>query len=417
MSERASEREQEDEAMAQGDEEATTTGVDAATMTPKKRWQEQEEKRNNNNNNNAGGGKTFRELMIERVGSEEHSAISQVLSSQQEQFQTQVQELHSISQRQWQHVSKTLFPYLESFRPASLNSGQSATGASPLFSHEQQKAAATAMGQAASVLGAQNAGNQAVAGNWWHDPMKVMGIQHMPTFVHSGSMQASGSNQMESTMIGSHHPSAMYSGQGQNQTAKQQQQQRGAGAGAGADQMPLASSSGRYSESASQAAKRGHSSLSQDPAANKPSSQSKRQKSDQPPSGGSGPTGAQQQQQRHSLSGKGIGNSMRDQLVPQELQMPKALPVSCPQPKVATPQSAIDILLALSEATPTENTTTATTTNQGSNRGSGSGLEVAARKPTAPNQSTKTHSQSRTQLAGEAERISAKNEDKKARKN
>jgi hypothetical protein len=374
--------------MAQGDEEATTTGVAAAMMTPKKKWQEQEEKRNNNNN--AGGGKTFRELMIERVGSEEHSAISQVLSSQQEQFQTQVQELHSISQRQWQHVSKTLFPYLESFRPASLNSGQAATGASPLFSNEQQKAAATAMGQAASVLSAQNASN-AVAGNWWHDPMKVMGIQHMPAFVHSGSLQASGSNQMESTMIGSHHPSAMYSDQGQNQNAynsQPKQQQRGAVAGA--DQMPLASSSGRYSESASQAAKRGHSSLSQDPAANKSSSQNKRQKSGQPPSGSSCPTGAQQQQQqRHTLAGKGINNNMRDQLVPQELQMPKALPVSCPQPKVATPQSAIDILLALSEATPTENNTN----------------------------TNKPHSQSRTQLEGEMERISAKNEDKKARKN
>jgi len=406
--------------MAQGDEEATTTVAVSpqgkVNAEPKKKWQDKDEKQQQKNNNaTAGnGGKTFRELMIERVGSEEHSAISQVLSSQQEQFQTQVKELHNISQRQWQHVSKTLFPYLESFRPASLSSGQSATGASPLFSHEQQKAAVAAMNQAASVMNAQSASGSAK--NWWHDPMKVMGIQHMPAFVHSGSMQASGSNQMESTMIGSHHPSAMYSaGQGHHQSQQgQQSQQRGGGS----EQMPLASSSGRYADASASHAqgKRGHGSLSQEPNQQAPGANKsqKRQKSDHHQHH-SGPQGGQQQ---HSLAGKGISN--RDQVggggglnhhhhpQQQQLQMQQQIPVkgpvSCPQPKVATPQSAIDILLALSEATsPTENNNN-TNSNQASNRGS---LEGA--KKTAPQAKT-------TRLAGEAERLSSKNGDKKARK-
>ena len=43
------------------------------------------------------------------------------------------------------------------------------------------------------------------------------------------------------------------------------------------------------------------------------------------------------------------------QTKPAVLGLPAALPVSCPKPKVATPQSAIDILLALSEATAGDN--------------------------------------------------------------
>jgi len=368
-----------------GDEGATTTVVgkqhettkvmnqQQATTTvpaePKKKWQPQEQPQPQQQNpgppvNTTTSDKNLKDLVKKRLGSEEHSAISQVLSSQQDQFQQQVQELHSISQRQWQHVSKTLFPYLESFRP-KLSSAQTATAASPLFSHEHQKAAAVAMNQAASVAMNQ-AANAAMQKNWWHDPMKVMGIQNVPAFVHasqSNQMQASGSNQMESTMIGSHHPS-MYS-------AGQQQRQ----------QMPPASSSGWHESSAvtahhpqaQRAKQKRHNGdgLSQDPNGGPQGKASKRQKDGRA-------------HHRHSLTGK----SNRDL----DTSQAKGGPLSCPQPKKATPQSAIDILLALSEAT------------------------SADREKGASQIKAQSQNHSQTQLAGAAERIAAKKENEKDKK-
>ena len=75
---------------------------------------------------------TSKKLLRNRLGGGDYSAVSQVLSLQQNQFEHQVQELHHISQRQWQHVSRTLFPYLDNFRPTASGAASNPTNASPL---------------------------------------------------------------------------------------------------------------------------------------------------------------------------------------------------------------------------------------------------------------------------------------------
>jgi len=318
----------------------------ASVAQPKKKYGEEQQQE-----------RSMKELMIKRVGAEEHSAISQVLTLQQEQFAKQVQELHSISQRQWQHVSRTLFPYLESFRPAL----SSPSAASTLFnSQEQQRAAVSAMNQAVSAMNMQP--------NWWHDPMKVMGIQHMPSLVHasqSGS-QMQPSSQMESTMIGSHHPSLFSGGQGgSNQERETNNDSR---------QRMHASSSGRHESSVNV---EGGKAVAQGGGAGV-----KRQQQSQDQSKRSHKRQKEGQGHQHSLASKSNRGGF-------EASQEKG-PVSCPTPKVATPQSAIDILLALSEATSTENQ--------------------------ASQLRAQSNNHSQTQLAGTSERISAFNENKGSKK-
>merc|ERR1719263_766713 len=56
-------------------------------------------------------------------------------------------------------------------------------------------------------------------------------------------------------------------------------------------------------------------------------------------------------------------------------------PVSCPKPKVATAQSAIDILLALSEATSAEGSRKASQPNKGQQSQAGAAAAAAGTQP------------------------------------
>jgi len=333
-----------------------------------------------------GGPPSKLETMRKRLGDEEHSAISQILNMQQEQFKQQVEELHTISQRQWKHVSGTLFPYLESFRPAL----SSPAATIPLFANlpnpQQQQ---QQQNQAEGPSGTGSGSGAASAVNWWHDPMKVMGLQQMPALV--GSMQPvlqQTSSLMESTMIGSHHPS-LFAGQppqqsaGHGGTGSEMHSQR---------QMPLASSSGRNpaaAESGAQAVsgvKRQHwgggATTESLGGGQHLSAASKRQKE-----GHQHQEQQQQQQQQRghhqhhqhqALASKGYRDSL-------ESSQAKG-PVSCPKPKVATPQSAIDILLALSEATSAEGSRKASQASKGqqSQTGAAAGTNASLAQAAKP---------------------------------
>ena len=316
----------------------------------------------------------YKEAMKKRLGEEEHTAISQVLSMQQEQFEQQVQELHTISQRQWGQVSRTLFPYLESFRPVPSGGALNPTAASPLFaaptvSDQQQAAAVTAMNQAAAAMNAQ--AGQA----WWQDPAKVMGMKVMPSLVHASvSNQMQNSSQMESTMIGSHHPSQLFSQQQQHQggqssaatavrTAGSHQRAGPSGAGSCARGFGDAGTHGnnRHSgvgshqtqgQGGSLSALAGH-------GHGVKRSLSSRAESEDAPATANANAGAKLAEtkapKRQREAGPGPSGAP---------QHPSSAPrqpgdfdgthtttkVAAPKPKVATPQSAIDILLALSEA-------------------------------------------------------------------
>lgn len=304
-----------------------------------------------------------RGAMKKILGEEEHTAISQVLSMQQEQFEQQVQELHTISHRQWGHVSRTLFPYLESFRHGPGGASLNPAAASPLFaatamSDQQQAAAVTAMNAQAGQA-------------WWQDPEKVMGMKVMPSLVHASvSNQMQNSSQMESTMIGSHHPSQLFSKQ------QHQQQQGGQSSAAtalgttGSHQQVGPSGAGSCAQGFGDAGTHGN---------NRHSGIGSHQTQGQAgPLSGLGGQGIKRSLSNRAQSEGALitttandgaklveGKALKRQREGSEPTGPVQQPsstsratdldgsltkVAAPKPKVATPQSAIDILLALSEA-------------------------------------------------------------------
>ena len=244
----------------------------------------------------------YRETVRKRLGDEEHAAISQILSLQQEQFEQQVRELHILAQREWSQVSQALFPYLESFRPVASGGALNPTAASAILAAaangDPQHAA---LNQAVAEMNTMAQAGQA----WWQDPAKVMGMKVMPSLVHQASV-SNHSSQMDSTMIVSPHLSQLFS---------QQQQQGGQPSDAAAAIV------GRHQMAGPVGAR----SLGD---------------ARQAPDAGIAPI----QSQGHHQNADGSSSAAARRVADGHAK------VAAPKPKVATPQSAIDILLALSEA-------------------------------------------------------------------
>jgi len=271
-----------------------------------------------------------RSILLKRLGEEEHTAISQVLSLQQGQFDYQVQELHHISQRQWQHVSRTLFPCLENFRPAlSGVGGVNPSTASPLFS----AGGSSNLMQAAQDQKTASPAVSNQGGAWWHDPMKVLGMQHLPSILQGSMSLPQSSSQMESTMVGSHHPSLNVNPGVDHHQQQQQDLSRQQESSIGLVN-PISMTGSKNLLDASE-----------------PSEAAKRPR----PVAGVGESSKnhlpdQQNPREKRLKEGGFQRVVGATIAKSEgAELTQQMPLSCPKPKVATPQSAIDILLALSD--------------------------------------------------------------------
>ena len=253
---------------------------------------------------------TSKKLLRNRLGGGDYSAVSQVLSLQQNQFEHQVQELHHISQRQWQHVSRTLFPYLDNFRPTASGAASNPTNASPLFASMAGTNPGDAKEKATSSAQPGSLPSQTA---WWHDPMKVMGIPHLPSLVHTslGNEMPQSSSQMESTMIGSHNPSLLSAGGQQGAGGRSFGEEAGA-------KVVVGQGEERQHTHHQTCSVRGKNDAKEPVPGSKRAADETR-----------GPEGeGRQKRQREGVSDSNV---------------------SCPKPKVATPQSGVDILLGLTQ--------------------------------------------------------------------
>ena len=253
---------------------------------------------------------TSKKLLRNRLGGGDYSAVSQVLSLQQNQFEHQVQELHHISQRQWQHVSRTLFPYLDNFRPTASGAASNPTNASPLFASMAGTNPGDAKEKATSSAQPGSLPSQTA---WWHDPMKVMGIPHLPSLVHTslGNEMPQSSSQMESTMIGSHNPSLLSAGGQQGAGGRSFGEEAGA-------KVVVGQGEERQHTHHQTCSLRGKNDAKEPVPGSKRAADETR-----------GPEGeGRQKRQREGVSDSNV---------------------SCPKPKVATPQSGVDILLGLTQ--------------------------------------------------------------------